>query len=60
MEWSRGRGADAVLITAATESNQPIELAGEISRQKGRVVVVGAVGLNIPRKPYFDRELTFR
>src|SRR2546429_1240481 len=60
MEWSRGRGADAVLITAATESNQPIELAGEISRQKGRVVVVGAVGLNLPRKPYFDRELTFR
>ena len=60
MEWSRGRGADAVLITAATESNQPVELAGEISRQKGRVVVVGAVGLNIPRQPYFDRELSFR
>ena len=58
--WSRGRGADAVLITAATESNQPVELAGEISRQKGRVVVVGAVGLSIPRKPYYDRELTFR
>src|SRR5438105_5066803 len=60
MEWTRGRGADAVFITAATESNQPIELAGEISRQKGRVVVVGAVGLNIPRQPYFDRELSFR
>ena len=59
-EWSRGRGADAVLITAATSSNQPVELAGEISRPKGRVVVVGAVGLNIPRKPYYDRELTFR
>ena len=60
MEWSRGRGADAVLITAASSSNQPVELAGEISRPKGRVVVVGAVGLNIPRKPYYDRELTFR
>lgn len=60
LAWSRGRGADAVLIAAATESNQPIELAGEISRQKGRVVVVGAVGLNIPRKPFYDRELTFR
>jgi predicted dehydrogenase/threonine dehydrogenase-like Zn-dependent dehydrogenase len=60
LEWSRGRGADAVLITAATESNQPIELAGEISRPKGRVIVVGAVGLNIPRKPFYDRELTFR
>ena len=60
MEWSRGRGADAVLITAATSSNQPVELAGEISRPKGRVVVVGAVGLNIPRQPYYDRELTFK
>lgn len=60
MEWSRGHGADAVLITAASSSNQPVELAGEISRPKGRVVVVGAVGLNIPRKPYYDRELTFK
>jgi predicted dehydrogenase/threonine dehydrogenase-like Zn-dependent dehydrogenase len=60
LEWSRGRGADAVLITATSSTNQPIELAGEISRPKGRVVVVGAVGLSIPRKPYYDRELTFR
>jgi polar amino acid transport system substrate-binding protein len=60
MEWSRGRGADAVLITAASSSNQPVEFAGDISRSKGRVVVVGAVGLNIPRKPYYDRELTFK
>src|SRR5712671_6196191 len=60
MEWSRGRGADAVLITAASSSSQPVELAGDISRPKGRVVVVGAVGLNIPRKPYYDRELTFK
>src|SRR5690349_14116702 len=60
LEWSRGRGADAVLITAATSSNEPVELAGEISRIKGRVIVVGAVGLSLPRKPYYDRELTFR
>jgi predicted dehydrogenase len=60
LEWSRGRGADAVLITATSSTSQPVELAGEISRPKGRVVVVGAVGLNIPRKPYYDRELTFR
>src|SRR5688572_22122438 len=60
LEWSRGRGADAVLITAGTPSNEPVELAGEISRAKGRVIVVGAVGLNLPRKPYYDRELTFR
>lgn len=60
LEWSRGRGADAVLITAGTTSNEPVELAGEIARAKGRVIVVGAVGLNIPRKSYYDRELTLR
>lgn len=60
MQWSRGRGADAVLITAATPSNQPIELAGEISRLKGRVVAVGLVGMDIPRNLYFKRELTVK
>ena len=55
--WTRGLGADAVLITAATESNQPVELAAKISRLKGRVVVVGMTGLNIPRQPFFSREL---
>jgi polar amino acid transport system substrate-binding protein len=60
MEWSRGRGADAVVITAATQSNQPVELAGEISRLKGRVVAVGLVGLDVPRDLYFKRELTLK
>lgn len=60
IEWTRGRGADAVLITAATPSNQPIELAGEISRLKGRVVAVGLVGLDVPRDLFFKRELTLR
>ena len=58
LDWSRGRGADAVLITAATASNQPVELAGEISRLKGRVVAVGMVGLDVPRNLYFKRELS--
>lgn len=60
VEWTRGRGADAVIITAATTSNQPVELAGEISRLKGRVVAVGGVGLNVPRDLYFKRELTLK
>jgi predicted dehydrogenase/threonine dehydrogenase-like Zn-dependent dehydrogenase len=60
MQWSRGRGADAVLITAATSSNQPVELAGEISRMKGRVVAVGLVGLDVPRHLYYNRELTLK
>ena len=56
--WTRGRGADAVLITAATDSNQPVELAAKISRMKGRVVVVGMTGLDIPRQPFYVRELS--
>jgi polar amino acid transport system substrate-binding protein len=55
--WTRGHGADAVLITAATDSNQPIELAARISRLKGRVIVVGMTGMDIPRAPFFSREL---
>ncbi|HYJ47478.1 MAG TPA: bi-domain-containing oxidoreductase, partial [Pyrinomonadaceae bacterium] len=58
LDWSRGRGADAVLITAATPSNQPVEFAGEVSRLKGRVVAVGMVGLDVPRNLYFKRELS--
>ncbi|MDX6614439.1 MAG: hypothetical protein QOD75_3625 [Blastocatellia bacterium] len=60
LAWSRGRGADAVLITAATSSNQPVEMAGEISRLKGRVVAVGLVGLDMPRDSYYHKELTLQ
>lgn len=57
---SSGRGADAVLITADTPSNQPVELAGQIARDRGVVVAVGAVGTEVPRKIYYDKELAFR
>src|SRR5215213_1889311 len=60
LRWSRGRGADAVLLTAATQSDEPVELAGEISRLRGRVVAVGLVGMNVPRAAYFQRELTLK
>ena len=56
-KWTRGCGADAVLITAATDSNQPVELAARVSRLKGRVIIVGMTGLDIPRQPFFSREL---
>lgn len=59
-QFSGGHGADAVLITADTKSNQPIEIAGEISRRKGVVVAVGAVGMNIPRKVYYEKEIDFQ
>lgn len=55
--WTKGHGADAVLIAAATDSNQPVELAARISRLKGRVIVVGMTGMAIPRHPFFSREL---
>lgn len=57
--FSDGHGVDAVLITAATASNQPIELAAEVARVRGRIVLVGVAGLNIPRPPFFAKELEF-
>ena len=55
---TNGKGADAVLITASTKSNEPISLAGEIARDRGRVVAVGAVGLDVPRKTFYEKELS--
>lgn len=55
-----GYGVDSVIITASTKSSAPVETAGEICRQKGRVVVVGAVGMDIPREPYYMKELEIR
>jgi polar amino acid transport system substrate-binding protein len=53
-------GADAVMITAATDSNDPIELSAEISRDRARVTIVGAVNMEIPRKPFYMKELELR
>lgn len=55
--FSRGCGVDAVLICADTKSNDPVVLAGEIARDKAKVVAVGAVGMEIPRKTYYEKEL---
>jgi predicted dehydrogenase len=57
---SSGDGVDAVLITADTKENQPVELAGDVARDKGIVVAVGAIGMSIPRKVYYEKELDFR
>ena len=59
MKLTQGLGADAVLITASTKSDGPVDLAGEAVRKKGRVVAVGAVGLNLPRRPYYFKEAEF-
>jgi predicted dehydrogenase/threonine dehydrogenase-like Zn-dependent dehydrogenase len=60
LSFTRGYGADAVLITAATTSNQPIELAIQCARKRGTIVAVGTVGMNIPRSPFYEKELNFR
>jgi predicted dehydrogenase len=57
--FSRGRGCDAVLICADTPDSDPVELAGMIARDRARVVAVGAVGLTLPRKVYYEKELSF-
>jgi predicted dehydrogenase/threonine dehydrogenase-like Zn-dependent dehydrogenase len=57
--FARGRGCDAVLICADTSSADPVELAGILARDRARVVAVGAVGLQLPRKIYYEKELTF-
>jgi predicted dehydrogenase/threonine dehydrogenase-like Zn-dependent dehydrogenase len=57
--FTRGKGFDVVLICADTASNDPVELAGEIARDRGRVVAIGAVGQHIPRRLYYEKELSF-
>ncbi|UYN92766.1 MAG: bi-domain-containing oxidoreductase [Anaerolineales bacterium] len=57
--FTSGHGFDAVLICADSESNDPVELAGEIARDRATVVAVGAVGMNVPRRSYYGKELTF-
>jgi predicted dehydrogenase len=59
MAFADGLGVDAVVITAATSSNEPIEFAASMARPKGRIVLVGVVGLNVPRAPFFEKELEF-
>ncbi len=58
MPWPGG--ADAVIITAATKSNQPVDLAGQIARDRGIVVVVGDVRVDVPREHYYQKELQVR
>lgn len=58
MFTTAGHGVDGVLVCAGTSSNQPIELCGEVTREKGRVVVVGAVRMDIPRESFFKKEIS--
>jgi len=58
--FSRGRGVDAVLITASTSSNEPMHQAALMCRKRGRIVLVGVTGLELSRDDFFQKELTFQ
>jgi len=55
--FTNGYGTDAVIITAGTKSNEPVEFALEYARKKSCIVIVGAVKTDIPRSPFYEKEL---
>jgi predicted dehydrogenase len=58
--FSRGRGVDAVIVTAATRSNEPMHQAALMCRKRGRIVLVGVTGLELSRDDFFKKEITFQ
>jgi len=57
---TNGIGADGVIITAATKSNDVISQVAQMTRKQGRIILVGVVGLNIDRSDFYEKELTFQ
>jgi len=60
LDFTAGHGTDAVIITAGTDSTDPVDLAGALSRKKGKVVIVGAVPTGFKRANYFKKELELK
>lgn len=58
--FSRGRGVDAVIITATTQSDDPVHQAARICRKRGRIVLVGVTGLQLSRDDFYEKELSFQ
>jgi predicted dehydrogenase/threonine dehydrogenase-like Zn-dependent dehydrogenase len=59
-KWTNGIGVDAVLITASTKSDELIHQSAKMCRQRGRIVLVGVVGLNLQRADFYEKELSFQ
>ena len=57
---SRGRGIDAVLLTASTKSSEPVAQAARMCRKRGRIVLVGVTGLELARSDFYEKELSFQ
>lgn len=55
-----GRRADRVIVTAATDSNAPVDLAAAIARDRGVICMIGVTQMNLDRRPFYERELTFK
>ena len=58
--FTRGRGVDAVLITASSKSNAVVHQAATMCRKRGRIVLVGVVGLELSRADFYEKELSFQ
>lgn len=58
--FSRNRGVDAVIVTAATASSEPMHQAAQMCRKRGRIVLVGVTGLELSRADFYEKELTFQ
>ncbi len=58
--FSRGQGVDAVIITASTKSNEPVSNAANMCRKRGRIVLVGVVGLELSRANFYEKEISFQ
>lgn len=60
LAFSRGMGTDAVIITASTDSSDPVSQAANMSRKRGRIVLVGVTGLELNRSEFYEKELSFQ
>ncbi|WP_236976862.1 bi-domain-containing oxidoreductase [Membranihabitans maritimus] len=60
LEKTFGIGADGVIITASTKSNNVISQAAQMSRKRGRIILIGVIGLNLSRAEFYEKELTFQ
>ncbi|WP_412971518.1 bi-domain-containing oxidoreductase [Glaciecola sp. MF2-115] len=58
--FSRGNGVDGVIITASTKSNDPVTQAARMSRKRGRIILVGVIGLELNRADFYEKELSFQ
>ena len=58
--FSRDRGVDGVIITASTQSNEPIKQAAQMCRKRGRIILVGVVGLDLDRSDFYEKEISFQ